>query len=119
MAACGVCVCSTMLGDRIMDCLITKRRRIINTSALGSTHERMCETLLNYGLDVFFEKGGVRVKTNGDEIAIEYYSKPSFKQQDIIRKILREDDYYVVVLPFRSIQKIRPIRNFNIEQFKT
>lgn len=100
------------------NCLITKRGRIVE-SVPGSTHEQTCFRVLETTLDKFFENGGVRIKAvHPDEIAIEYYCKPSSKQQSIIRKVLQESDYYAVILAFRSIRKFRPIRNFNIEQFK-
>jgi len=106
-----------LIGDKMRNCLITKRGRIIHSTP-GSTHEQTCRNRLAISLDEFFETGGVRIKTNGDEIAIEYYSKPTLKQQGIIRKELQANDYYVVILAFRSIRKFRPIRNFDIEQFK-
>lgn len=100
------------------NCLITKRGRIVESTS-GSTHEQTCFRVLETTLDEFFENGGVRIKAvHPDEIAIEYYSKPTPTQQSIIRKVLRENDYYVIILAFRSIRKFRPIRNFNIAQFK-
>jgi len=100
------------------NCLITERGRIIEIPP-GNDHEQTCERLLHKTLDKFFENGGIRIKTaNPDEIAIEYYTKPTLKQQGIIRKELRKNDYYTIMLAFRFIRKFRPIRNFDIEQFK-
>ena len=99
------------------NCLITKRGRVVDVSGNGQ-HEIICVRKLGVKLRTFLlKKGGVRVKLgwpNTESLAIEYYRKPTEHQLRAIRKILRADDYYTVVLNLKTIAKWRPIRSFTI-----
>jgi hypothetical protein len=98
-------------------CLITKRGKVVDCNG-NRQHEIICKRVLKIGLDDFvLKRGGVRVKADSidpEYIAIEYHDRPSDAQMRIIRRILRRDDYYTVVLVHRTIQKFRPIRGFQI-----
>ena len=93
-----------------MNCLITKQGRILDCG--GITHDRVCERELHLDLDLFLSDFcGVRIKVGSlESIAIEFYYKPSDIQMRIIRKILRENNYYTVILVRKVIRKFRPIR---------
>ena len=99
-------------------CLITKRGRMVDCSA-GRQHDIICKRVLKIDLDNFIlKRGGVRIHVNtinSEHIAIEFHDKPTDAQMRIIRRILRRDDYYTVVLVRQTIQKFRPIRGFSVE----
>lgn len=99
------------------NCLITKRGRVVDVSGNGQ-HEILCVRKLGVKLRAFLlKKGGIRVKIgwpDTESLAIEYYRKPTEQQLRAIRRILRTDNYYTVVLNLRTIQKFRPIRSFQV-----
>ena len=95
------------------NCLITKRGKTIECN--GGSHDTLCRIEFNCTLRHFLKRnGGVRVLANQrrEFIAIEYYNKPSDKQMSIVRKILREANYYTVILTNKTITKFLPIRGF-------
>lgn len=99
-----------------MNCLITKRGRIIDCDG-NKMHDVICERVLKVKLRTFLlEQGGIRIKqgwSDSETLAIECHTKkPTPTQQAIIQSILRENDYYTIVLNFRTITKFRPIRGF-------
>jgi len=100
-----------------MNCLITKQGKVIECNG-GTPHEVICVGTLKITLKKFLTKqSGIRIKRkwpNSEALAIEYYDKPSEAQLRVIRKILRQDDYYTVVLNLRTISKFRPIRGFQV-----
>ena len=98
------------------NCLVTPKGAVINS--IGTTHEQTCKIRLKENLNRFLERGGIRVKANGDEIAIEYYKKPTLAQKTELQQMLRANDFYAVILAFQSIRKFRPIRNFNMDKIR-
>lgn len=96
------------------NCLVTKKGRIVDCT--GVQHEEICKRMLKVNLQTFLcTNGGVRVKVgwpNTEVIAIEFHHKPTNAQMRFIRGVLREADYYTVVLNFKTINRFRPIRGF-------
>ncbi len=99
------------------NCLITKEGKVIDCNN-GTPHAVICVKMFKVTLNKFLTKlSGVRVKKgwpDTEALAIEYYDKPTEQQLRVIRRILRQDDYYTVVLNLRTIIKWRPIRGFQI-----
>jgi len=94
-----------------MNCLVTQKGKVIECSA-GVKHDIVCQRQFGYGVNRFLEFDyGLRIKTSGDIIAIEYYCSLSDKQKNIIRRYLRQNDFYTVILCFKTISKFRPIRS--------
>lgn len=98
------------------NCLITKTGKVVECMP-GAIHSAVCQHKLHTDLTTFLAKqSGCRVKmgwpeTHDDKsIAIEFYRKLSAIQLQIIRSILRKDDYYTVVLVRETITRFRPIR---------
>lgn len=99
-----------------MNCLITQTGKRIDCDN-GQTHEVVCKHKLGIPADRFLLKqGGIRVKVcwpDSETIAIEYYHRLTEKQENAIKKILRENDYYAIILNMQVITKFRPIRSFD------
>lgn len=99
------------------NCLITKEGKVIDCNG-GAPHEVICVGTLKVSLNKFLTKlSGIRIKKgwpDTEALAIEYYDKPTEQQLRVIRRILRQDDYYTVVLNLRTISKFRPIRGFQV-----
>lgn len=95
--------------------LITKTGETIDCPTAG-LHAIECMRKLGIKLRTFLlKRDGIRVKIGWPDamaIAIEYYHKPTEPQMRIIRRILRQADYYTVILNLRTISKFRPIRGF-------
>lgn len=97
-----------------MNCLITKDGQVINCS--GGRHDYICRFKLQTTLRGFlYRHHGVRIKIGRHKtIAIEYRHKPTDAQAKEIRKILRSDNYYVVILSTHTLSKCRPIRRIKL-----
>ena len=102
----------------MQNCLIDKQGEVIDIGN-GGRHDITCVKKLGIKLRTFLlKRGGVRVKLgwpDTESIAIEYHvRKPTDAQMQIIRRILRENDYYTLILVLKVIQKFRPIRGFQV-----
>lgn len=97
-----------------MNCLITQTGERIDCYA--GIHKETCKRELHISMGTFLKRGGIRVKIcypDTETIAIEYYHKLTELQIRAIRKILRQDDYYAIILESELITKFRPIRSFD------
>lgn len=98
-----------------MNCLITKQGRIVDCN--GGQHNAVCLSKLHVNLNEFLlKRGGVRIMAGRTEqIAIEYHThKPSDIQLRIVNKVLRQGNYYTVILVEKVIRKFRPIRGLGL-----
>ena len=98
------------------NCLITRTGKRIDC-LIGETHEITAKRELPYDVDFFLtDRGGIRIKVcwpDTETIAIEYYYKLTDSQIRTIRKILRQSNYYAIILESKLITKFRPIRSFD------
>lgn len=96
--------------------LITKQGETINCT--NAAHDYAAQRFFGITLRTFLKRrGGIRVKLCWPDItaiAIEYYQEPSQAQIKVIRKILRDSNFYTVILASRIIEKCRPVRSFKI-----
>lgn len=100
------------------NCLITRTGKVIECTG-GATHEITAKRELPYDVGFFLDdRGGIRVKVcwpDTETIAIEFYYDLTESQIKAIKKILRENDYYAVILESELITRFRPIRSFNFK----
>lgn len=95
------------------NCLIDRTGKRIE--CYSGIHKETCRCELHISINTFLKCGGVRVKVcwpDTKTIAIEYYCKLTELQIRAIRKILRQDNYYAVILESKLITRFRPIRSF-------
>lgn len=98
------------------NCLITRTGERIDCIR-SETHEITAKRELPYDVGFFLQdRGGIRVKVcwpDTETIAIEFYYDLTESQIRAIKKILRQDDYYAVILESGLITRFRPIRSFD------
>jgi len=79
----------------------------------GATHERTCGKVGSTLADEL-DKGVIRVKVYGDNLALESSLMPNKKQMNAVGRILRTIDCYYVCVEFkgglRQKESVRPIR---------
>ena len=97
------------------NCLISQDGTV--TECLpGVVHDAICRLFLKQTLKQFFNSKGMRISARGWVLAIEYYCEPSDEQKRIVKRYLREGDFYNVVFPNEVIERFeRPIKNINWE----
>lgn len=98
------------------NCLIDRAGKVIE--CCSGIHKETCKYELHISMSTFLKRGGVRVKIcwpDTETIAIEYYRKLTELQIRAIRKILRQSNYYGVILESEVITRFRPIRSFNFK----
>ena len=98
------------------NCLITRTGKRID--CYGGIHKATCKYELHISMNTFLKRGGIRIKIcwpDTETIAIEYYHKLTELQIRAIRKILRQDNYYAVILESGLITRFRPIRSFDFD----
>ena len=93
-----------------MNCLITQDGKRIDCT--GGVHDINCRMQLKMTLTQFMNEGGVRVMVHHDNIAIEFYEPMTDEQNRVVNKLLKQQPIYVIVMPFKTITKYRPIRSF-------
>lgn len=99
-----------------MNCLITRTGKRIE--CYSGIHKETCKYELHISMNTFLKRGGIRVKIcwpDTETIAIEYYRKLTELQIRAIKKILRQDNYYAIILESSLITKFRPIRSFDFD----
>lgn len=75
--------------------LITKTGKV--HSIVGTTHVQFSERCLKMPLREFLN-GGVRVKINGETMAVESMRPLTGKQVDVINRMLRQNEIYCLVM---------------------
>ena len=92
--------------------LITSYGQRYNTC--GTQHNIYVRLRFRTTLKMFLRHGGVRVKTHGEHIAIESGEPLTADQRAVIRRELKQDDYYSLVISiggkYGKKEKFRPIR---------
>ena len=92
------------------NCIITKTGKRIDCTA--AMHQIICKQQLKITLTQFMNEGGCRVLIRNDTMAVEFYEPLTDKQNQIVKKLLKEQPIYVMVCAFKAIKKFRPIRSF-------
>ena len=81
----------------------------------GEQHHIFVSLKFKMSLKKFLESGGVRVKTYRDHIAIEAGRPLTAKQKAVIRRVLKDNDYFSLVISvgdrYGKIERFRPIRS--------
>lgn len=95
------------------NCLISKIGKRIDCT--GGVHDILCRQQLGMKLSTFMKRGGIRVKIRHDTAAVEFYGYISAKQNRIINDLLKQQPIYVIVLPYKTITRYRPIKSFIFE----
>jgi 5'(3')-deoxyribonucleotidase len=98
--------------------LVTFDGMVVSVPA-GASHDIICQDQFSYTLNKFLLKcKGLRIRVFNKEIAIEFYSKLSVKQLAVIKRFLRNKDFYTVTTPHNHKRSFRPIRSLSSEQLQ-
>lgn len=95
--------------------LITKSGKVL--SMAGVQHDIFCDTQLHTPLDKFLN-GGVRIKINGEIMAVEALRPLTEKQTDIVNRLLRQNEIYQLIVSiaghYEERNEFRRIRGLRI-----